>query len=56
LLFVMIRLVKFPSLVPLGNFLIKLDMFPMAKVPYKLLLSRYLKASNREKYVLVQGT
>jgi len=55
-LFVMIRLFKSPSLLPLGNFLIKLDMFPMAKVPFKLLLSRFLKASNREKYVLVQGT
>jgi hypothetical protein len=56
LLFVMVRKFKSPSLKPLGNFLFKLDMFPMAKVPFKLLLSRFVKASNREKYVLVQGT
>jgi len=55
LLFVMISSNNCPSLKPLGNFLLKLDMFPMAKVPFKLLLSRFLKASNREKYVLVQG-
>jgi hypothetical protein len=49
------RYFKCPSLLPMGNF-IKPDMLSMIRVPLKLLLSRFLKASNKEEYVSVQGT
>jgi len=55
-LFVMIRYFNCPSLLPLGNFIIKLDMLPMTRAPLRLLLSRSLKTSNRKEYVLVLGT
>ncbi len=55
LLFVMLTYFKCLLSLPSGV-IFKLDMFDMAKVPLKLLFSRFLKASNREKYVLFQGT